>query len=212
MCRSTQFTLTLSSPPSNHFACGGVHSSTVSHGLLHVSSSASRDQKLCGSMAASSTSRLVCTRAVARNAGGGGTIAVLLQQDVDIAHGGVSRGGGRAVRSARGTRSIMSGRVAGNRSADYSCAMPAPEFASGSVPSEGASSHLPTGHVVLRAMRRERARMTSSPSPGPAPERSHAAASDAADRCSDRRDARGDRGGPLADALRSVGATVTKFR
>ena len=37
MCRSTQLTETLSFPPTNHFACGGFQSSTLSHFLNHSS-------------------------------------------------------------------------------------------------------------------------------------------------------------------------------
>jgi hypothetical protein len=50
--RSTQLTLALSVPPTNHFACGGFQSSTLVHGVNHSSSWAKPAQKASGSLSA----------------------------------------------------------------------------------------------------------------------------------------------------------------
>src|SRR5258708_34747028 len=54
MWRSTQLTETFIFPPMNHFAWGGVHSSTVSPFLNHSSSSACDAPKACGPLMARS--------------------------------------------------------------------------------------------------------------------------------------------------------------
>ena len=46
--RSTQLTLAFSVPPTNHFACGGFHSSTRVHGVNHSSSAAKPAQNAFG--------------------------------------------------------------------------------------------------------------------------------------------------------------------
>ena len=47
-CRSRQLTLTLSWPPTNHFAYGGCQSSTRVHGVIHSSSRGKAGPELLG--------------------------------------------------------------------------------------------------------------------------------------------------------------------
>ena len=65
--RSRQLTLTLSLPPTNHFAKGGFHSSTRFHGADHSSSRAKDSQKPSGSRSASSYTEALWTVALALN-------------------------------------------------------------------------------------------------------------------------------------------------
>src|SRR5262249_33933632 len=74
--RSTQLALTLSLPPTNHWACGSSQTSTLSHGLAHSSPWACSAQNPSGSSLARrqrrSYSAMLLTRAAAAKAGGGG--------------------------------------------------------------------------------------------------------------------------------------------
>src|SRR5436190_24086540 len=72
MWQSTQVTETLSFPPTNHFACGGSQSRTVSHFLNHSSSLACSSQNPSGSVVARSYIDLSDTCALrAKDFGGG---------------------------------------------------------------------------------------------------------------------------------------------
>src|SRR5688572_8921438 len=81
--RSTQLALTLSLPPTNHWACGSFQTSTWSHGLAHSSFLASSAQKLSGSSLARcqrrSYSAMLLTWADAAKAAGGGKERVSLR-------------------------------------------------------------------------------------------------------------------------------------
>src|SRR6266513_2919461 len=70
--RSRQFTEALSLPPRNHLACGGFHSSTRSHGLLHSSCFAQSAQYPSGSRRARSYGVMSRTWAWAVKVSGGG--------------------------------------------------------------------------------------------------------------------------------------------
>src|SRR2546422_11463861 len=71
-CRSRQFTEALSLPPRNHFACGGFHSRTRSHGRLHSSCFAQSAQYPSGSRWARSYGVTSRTCAWALKLSGGG--------------------------------------------------------------------------------------------------------------------------------------------
>src|SRR6476646_9013428 len=76
--RSTQLYERLNCPPTNHFAQGQFHSSTVSHFLNQCSSLATRDQNLSGSSTDSlyrrSYSSMLLTCACWLNSAGGGNL------------------------------------------------------------------------------------------------------------------------------------------
>ena len=61
-CRSRQFSETFSFPPTNHFANGSFHSSTLLHFFCQISSAASRAQNLSGFFTDSSHSARYCAR------------------------------------------------------------------------------------------------------------------------------------------------------
>src|ERR1051325_4424356 len=71
-CRSTQFTLALIVPPTNHFACGGFQSRTCVHGVNHSSSDAKAAQNASGSRSASAYTLSSRTFACERNSWEGG--------------------------------------------------------------------------------------------------------------------------------------------
>src|SRR3954470_24250729 len=75
-CRSRQLYERFVRPPTNHFAYGGVHSSTLSHFLNQCSSLAASPQKRSGSSIDARYIRryssIDLTCAAALNAGGGG--------------------------------------------------------------------------------------------------------------------------------------------
>src|SRR5581483_5297989 len=80
MCRSRQLYATLSCPPTNHFANGGLdQSSTWSHSLAQVSRRACFSQKASRSARASSYA-LATTLAAAANSAGGGNCLVSLSR------------------------------------------------------------------------------------------------------------------------------------
>src|SRR3954467_2277662 len=65
-CRSRQFSEMFSFPPTNHFANGAFHSSTLLQRLRQVSSSASRAQNFCGCRIDSRCIRRYCSRLLIR--------------------------------------------------------------------------------------------------------------------------------------------------
>ena len=82
MCRSTQFTETLSFPPTNHFACGGFQSHTVFHFSNHSNSFACASQK--ASELALVVERVSETSALATKIGGRRELAVFVEEGVDL--------------------------------------------------------------------------------------------------------------------------------
>src|SRR5690606_29979462 len=71
-CRSRQLYATFSFPPTNHFACGGVHSRTVCHGSNQPSSLSHSAQYASGSDAARAHISGSRAFSASRNDGGGG--------------------------------------------------------------------------------------------------------------------------------------------
>src|SRR5215208_1814800 len=69
-CRSRQLAATLSCPPTNHLACGGVHSSTVFQGRIQSSARACSAQKPSRSRAPASYSAGVAFACAANAAAG----------------------------------------------------------------------------------------------------------------------------------------------
>src|SRR5262249_50317612 len=65
-CRSTQFSATLSAPPTNHLAKGGFQSSTFFHFFRERSSEASRAQNLSGDLMLSACIFLYCAMLASR--------------------------------------------------------------------------------------------------------------------------------------------------
>ncbi len=120
--RSRQLTLMFSCPPTNHFACGGCQSSTVSHGRDHSSSPAIRAQNPSGSRSASAYRLSSRTSACARNSGGRRKRAIFAKEigklSADrVGHSPILRGkAGFSAAERREPRTNLGGKLAVGRS------------------------------------------------------------------------------------------------